>query len=163
MPATRNQLLARLHCIRRDRGWSEDEYRDILQIKTRTEAHPGYRSGGDMPAPVLARLVAELDPQNSAPARRREHEWFWVDTAPTSKRPLLRKLIVLAGPKGANIARGHQVAYIEGIARQMNGIGAGAGPVTKPLRMCDEAELWRIVQALAVYLRRQRTSRGVTP
>jgi phage gp16-like protein len=150
MASTRNQLLARLHCIKRDQGWDDDEYRDILESRT------GKRSAADLPERTLARLVASL----TAPVARggaQRHEWSWVDSAPRGKRPLLRKLIMLA--KGAGIARGGQVAYIEGIARQMSGTSASAGPVAKPLPMCDEGELWRIVQALAVQAKR----RGVDP
>lgn len=134
--ATRNQLLARLHCIKKERGWSDEEYRDILQ------ARAGVRSAKDLDGTRLARLVAGL----GAP---RENEWAWIDTAPAGKRPLLKKLVVLAGPKGAGIRRGGQVRYIEGVARQM----AGA---TKPLRMCDETELWKIVAAMARHVERQR-------
>lgn len=112
----RNKLLARLHCIRRDQGWSEDEYRDILEART------GRRSAGDLDERTIARLVASLDPkaaQKSAAAGRRHppHEWTWVDTAPEHKRSKLRKLIMLA--KGAGIAKGRQVAWIEGIALRM--------------------------------------------
>lgn len=138
--ATRQQLLARLHCIKKERGWSDEEYRDILQART------GVRSAKDLDGPRLARLVAELGDPVTA------NEWAWVETAPAGKRPLLRKLIVLAGPQGAGIRRGSQVRYIEGIAAQM----AGA---TKPLRMCDERELWRIVAAMARHVERARATR----
>lgn len=145
MPATRNQLLARIHCIRKERGWSEDEYRDILEART------GKRSAGDLGGAELARLVAALGGPTKPGKARAPHEWSWVDDAPVSKRPLLRKAIVLVG--GAGIPRGGQVAYVEGIARQMAAI-PGGGPVEKPLRMCDEGELWRIVAALAKHVRR---------
>lgn len=151
----RNALLARLHCIKRDRAWSEDEYRDILEART------GRRSAGDLDDRTLIRLINALDPswaQQSAVAGRRTqarapHEWTWVDTAPEHKRPKLKKLIMLA--RGAGIARGTQVAWIEGIARQMAGIGRGAGPIEKPLAMCDEGELWRLIQAVSVHVKRQ--------
>lgn len=139
--ATRNQLLARLHCIKKERGWSDEEYRDILA------ARAGVRSAKDLDAPGLARLVAELG------APRTANEWAWIDTEPAGKRPLLKKLVVLAGQQGAGIRRGGQVRYIEGIARQM----AGA---TKPLRMCDETELWQIVAALAKHVERARAAQA---
>jgi len=139
MPATRNQLLARLHCIKKEQGWDDDTYRDILYART------GHRSASELDGPALARVVAALGVQKP-PA----HEWSWVDTAAESRRPLLRKLIMLAGPKGAGIARGRQVAYIEGIARQM------AGGVAKPLRLCDEHDLWCIVAALAKHIKRRQ-------
>lgn len=34
MAATRNQLLARLHCIKKEQGWDDDTYRDILYART---------------------------------------------------------------------------------------------------------------------------------
>lgn len=178
--SARNALLARLHCIKRDQAWSEDEYRDILEART------GQRSASALDDRTLIRLINSLDPswaQRSAPAgggvpprsqprlaapqgggalpwggptggRRAQtpHEWTWVDTAPEAKRPKLRKLIMLA--KGAGIAKGGQVAWIEGIARQMGGL-ADAGPIEKPLAMCDEGELWRLIQAVSVHVRRQ--------
>ena len=150
----RNTLLARLHCLKRDQGLSDDEYRDILESRT------GKRSAGDLPERTLARLVGSFGaPVARGGAPRPKHEWSWVDSAPAAKRPLLRKLIMLA--KEAGIARGGQVAYIEGIARQMSGTSASAGPVAKPLQMCDEGDLWRIVQALAVFVgRREQQKRG---
>lgn len=138
MPATRNQLLARLHCIKREMGWSDDEYRDILDART------GRRSAADLDGPALARLVAALG-GHQAPAGRRE--WDWIETAAEDRRPLLRKLAVLSGPKGAGIRRGGQVRYVEGIARQMAGCA-------KPLRFCDSRELWKIVAALAKHVER---------
>lgn len=153
MPATRNQLLARLHCLKKEQGWGDDEYRDILEART------GKRSAGDLDGAALARLVAALGGQKSALATRRDNEWAWVDTAAAARQPLLRKLIVLVGSKGARIRRGGQIAYIEGIAAQMSGTAASAGAVTKSLRLCDEHELWRIVAALNKHVERQRAPR----
>lgn len=149
MPSpARTKLLARLHCIKKEQGWSDDEYRDILESRT------GRRSAADLPDASLARLVGSFGaPVARGGAPRPKHEWSWVDDAPAPKRPLLRKLIVLA--KEAGIERGKQVSYIEGVARQMAGLGACAGAVAKPLPMCDEGELWRIVQALSVFVRRR--------
>jgi hypothetical protein len=80
------------------------------------------------------------------------NEWAWVDSAAPNRQPQLRKLIMLA--KSAGIARGGQIAYIEGIAKQAAGLkGASAH---KPLRMCDAAELRILVQALSVYVKRQK-------
>lgn len=139
MAATRNQLLARLHCIKKEQGWDEDTYRCIL------EARSGQRSAADLDGPALARVVAALGGQ-----KPRENEWSWVDSAPAGRRPLLRKLIMLA--KSAGIRRGAQVRYIEGVAKQMS-----AG-VAHPLPMCDELELWRIAAALATHVKRQSTA-----
>lgn len=54
MPATRNQLLARLHCIKKEQGWDDDTYRDILYART------GKRSAAELEGPELARAVAAL-------------------------------------------------------------------------------------------------------
>jgi hypothetical protein len=145
--SSRKQLLARLHCIKKEQGWSDDEYRDILEART------GKRSAADLDGPALARVVAALGGQKSALAPRPAHEWSWVDTAPASKQPMLKKLIMLAG--GLGVAKGRQVAYLEGIAKQMSGANGSAGPVEKPLPMCDEGELHRIIQAVAVHLKRK--------
>lgn len=146
MPASRNQLLARLHCIKKERGLSDDEYRDILFART------GKRSAGDLDGPELARLVAALGGQKSTPTARPANEWAWVDSAPADRQPLLRKIIVLCGPKCLGIRRGGQIAYVEGIAKQMSG---SAGSVIKSLRLCDANELWHIVAALNKHHTRQ--------
>ncbi len=144
MPATRNQLLARLHCLKKELGWDDDTYRDILFART------GKRSAGDLDGATLARLVAALGAQT--PHARQPHEWDWANRAPTDRRNKIwkiRRLCIEAG-----IAEGKQIAYAEGIALQMSGAAASAGPVAKPLPMCDADELWRIVQALTVAARR---------
>lgn len=149
-PQSRNNLLARLHCIKKTQAWSDDEYRDILQSRT------GKRSAADLSGPELARAVANIGSQyrdgSATRSPRQPHEWSWVDTAAAHKRPLLKKIIMLM--KGTSIKRGDQVAYVEGIAKQINGLNTTSGPITKPLTMCDEGELWRIVQAVAVHIRR---------
>lgn len=109
-------------------------------------------SSTDMGADAARRVLDHLRAK-SATAGRRDHEWSWVDSAPAARRPLLKKLIMLA--KSARIRRGGQVRYIEGIANQMAGLGAGAGPVRKPLPMCDEGDLWRIVAALSKHVGRR--------
>lgn len=148
MPATRNQLLARLHCLKKEHGWDDDAYRDILQART------GQRSAAALDGPALARAVADLGGQKSAPARRQPHEWDWVNREPNrTKRDLLWKIRRLC--IGLGIAAGAQVAYAAGIALQMSGAAASAGPVVKPLPMCDADELKRIVQALTVAARRK--------
>lgn len=146
MAATRNQLLARLHCIKRDMGWSDEEYRDIL------EARAGVRSAAALDGPALARLVAALGGRNSALAAWHDNEWAFVDRAEASRRPLLRKLIMLA--RSAGLPRGGQVRYIEGIAAQMTGARA-------PLPMCDARRLWQIVAAMAEHVaRREEAAAG---
>lgn len=131
MPATRRQLLARLHCIRKEHGWDEDAYRDIIEARTRTATHPGYRSAGDMPVPVLARLVADLgNPGN---------EWAWVNKVAAEKQTLLWKIRRICLNLG--IAHGQQIAYAEGVAARIAGH-------ERHLRMMDAGELWKLIGPL---------------
>lgn len=123
-------------------GLDDDARHDLI----RNVGHVASGSTRDMNADACRRVLDHL--RRAGP---RPNEWTWVDTAAPARRPLLRKLIVLAGPRGAGIARGRQIAYIEGIASQMAG-----GDVIKPLRMCDERELHKIVQALAIHVERRR-------
>lgn len=141
--ATRQQLLARLHCLKKEQGWDEETYRAILQART------GRRSAAELDGAALARLIAQLAPAASPAAAARRaaaNEWAWVDSAASARQPLLRKLIMLA--KSAGIRRGGQVRYIEGIAQQMS------GGIQHPLRLCDEVELWRIAAALSKQVQR---------
>lgn len=94
------------------------------------------------------KMQAHLNSKTGNP--QRPNEWAWVDSAALDRQPQLRKLIMLT--KSAGIARGGQIAYIEGIAKQAAGL---KGPGTrKPLRMCDATELRVLVQALSVHNRR---------
>lgn len=150
----RSRLIKLIHVGRREIGMTDDAWRAYLQGEF------GVASSTQLSFGCLERAVAHLrrlgfKPVGAGSAARAPHEWSWVDTAPEDRRRLLRKLIMLAGPKGANIRHGGQVRYIEGIARQMAGLGKGAGPVVKPLPMCDAGELWRIVAALTTHLNRR--------
>lgn len=106
MAATRNQLLARLHCIKKEQGWDDDTYRDILATRT------GKRSAADLDGPALARLVAALGAQTD---NRKRTEWSFVFAASGERQPLLKKLYRIAQSWGKS------KAYLEGIAQQMIG------------------------------------------
>ncbi len=133
MPIPRNKLLARLHCIKKEQGWDDDEYRDILEART------GARSAADLDDAALARVVAALGEQKSAPAARQENEWAWVNQAPQAKRPVLWKIRRITINLG--IARGQQIAYAEGVAARIAGC-------ERHLRMMDAAELWVLIGPL---------------
>ncbi|GAB2182651.1 hypothetical protein DLREEDagrD3_28740 [Denitratisoma sp. agr-D3] len=150
--ASRKSLLASLHCIKRDQGWDDATYRDILEARTLELGGRGYRSAKDIPSPVLARLVGALNGDTN--------EWRWVDQSPEPRRKLLRKIIVQCRLLG--IRKGGQVAYVQGIACQMSGMCKGkvAQNVTKPLVMCDPSELWLIVAALEYQVKRQGVDRA---
>jgi hypothetical protein len=109
--------------------------------------------GADAARRVLNHLRAK-SPQPSFEKGGRGGGWAWANAAPPERQKYLWKIRRLL--LGAGIAEDRHIAYAEGIARQMAGLNAaGAGPVTKPLPMCDADELWRIVGALGVHLRRK--------
>lgn len=132
--ATRNQLLARLHCIKKERAWSDDEYRDILQ------ARGGARSGADLDDVELARVVAALGDQRADERGQRiDNEWTWVNTALAEKRDILWKIRRVCINLG--IARGQQIAYAEGVAARIAGC-------ERHLRMMSAGELWKLIGPL---------------
>lgn len=130
MPATRNQLLARLHCLKKEHGWDDDTYRDILFART------GKRSAGELDGPALARVVAALGVQKPKGGFKRPNEWAFIDTAAEDRRPLLRKICATCRALGAG------KAYAEGVARNQHG-------VERRLEMMDMDELHAVAGALA--------------
>jgi phage gp16-like protein len=136
MPATRNQLLARLHCIKKEQGWDDDAYRDILEART------GRRSAAELEGPELARAVAALGTQTPPGGHKhpgnagRDNEWAFIDTAAAEKRPMLRKICAMCG--AMQVGKG----YAEGVARRQFGIA-------RRLEMMDPHELHGVTGALA--------------
>lgn len=150
---TRGQLLARLHCIKHERTWSDDEYRDILQGVS------GQRSAADLDFAGLARAVAVLGGKPvrvavaavatggaSADGRFRT----LIDRASADKKPLLRKIAAVCGALGAD------AAYAEGIAKRQS------GGVARRLEMMSYDELYKVAQALA-NTQRARQKKPATP
>lgn len=127
--ATRNQLLARLHCIKKEQGWDDDTYRDILYART------GKRSAADLDGPALARAVAALGAQKPPGGFKRDAEWAFVDAAAEEKRPLLRKICAVCRDMGVGRA------YAEGVAKRQHGI-------ERKLEMMDAGELYMLAGAL---------------
>lgn len=130
MPATRNQLLARLHCIKKEQGWDDDTYRDILYART------GKRSAAELEGPELARAVAALGAQKPPGGFKRDPEWAFIDTAAEEKRPLLRKICAVCRDMGVGRA------YAEGVAKRQHG-------VERRLEMMDLGELYALAGALS--------------
>ncbi|OHC68614.1 MAG: hypothetical protein A3H93_09125 [Rhodocyclales bacterium RIFCSPLOWO2_02_FULL_63_24] len=132
MSAPRNKLLARLHCIKKEQGWDDDAYRDIL------EARSGQRSAADLDDAALARVVAALGGQKprGAPA---ENEWAWVNKVDAEKQGFLWKIRRVCINLG--IKRGQQVVYAEGVAARIDGH-------QRYLRMMDATELWKLIGPL---------------
>lgn len=129
MPATRNQLLARLHCIKKEQGWDDDTYRDILYART------GKRSAADLEGGALARLVAQLGEQKPQGGFKRESEWAFIDKAAADNQPLLRKICAVC--RSMKVGK----AYAEGVARRQHG-------VERRLEMMSNTELWHLAGAL---------------
>lgn len=160
-----NLLASRLRILRAIRHTAgdalpDDIYRGILQRVAGVDSSTKLRrlAAVDDVIDELHRLGFGQRPNHYA--RTTKREWYFVDSAAPERQPLLRKIIMQV--KSAGISPGKQVAYAEGIARQMGGFNAtpGNGPVEKPLQMCSAEELWRIVAALGVHLRRQGTTSG---
>lgn len=128
---TRRQLLARIHCLKKEAGWGDDEYRDILQAKT------GKRSCTELDFAALLRaasLMAEAV-RRSAPGK--PTEWGFIWRAAEEKRPLLRK--IFATCRALGVGR----TYAEGVAKRQ------AGGVQRRLEMMSAGELYKVAQALA--------------
>lgn len=134
---TRGQLIARLHCIKHERQWDTDEYRDILQGVT------GQRSAADLDFAGLCRAIAvlggkpvQVTPAGSTAASGSSNEWAFIVRAATEKRPLLRK--IAATCTALSVGR----HYAEGIAKRQS------GGVERRLEMCSTDELYKIAAAL---------------
>lgn len=145
LPAMRRAI--RAECAQQ--GIDDDTRRAIMLDKAGVASSTELDSRG---ATKVLDHLRRTGGQKSAPATRRANEWDWANRAPAERRNKIwkiRRLCIEAG-----IVEGKQIAYAEGIALQMSGAAASAGPVAKPLPMCDAGELQRIVQALTVSARR---------
>lgn len=137
----RNRLLARLHCLKKELAWSDDEYRDILQGMT------GARSAAGLTLKALQMVVEDFaaiarGKARQAPAPTRESnpvqdEWGFVWRAAQEKRPLLRKIFAVCRALGVGRT------YAEGVAKKQ------AGGVARKLEMMSYDELYKVAQALA--------------
>lgn len=141
---TRQTLLARLHCIKHERVWSDDEYRDILHGLS------GKRSAADLDLAGLTRVVAVLGHSSvrvpAVPPAAEEPEWAFLRRAAKEKQPLLRKIAATC------TALGTGRAYAEGILRRQS------GGLDRHLQMASYDELYKIAQAL-VNTQRHRASK----
>lgn len=149
---TSTDLPAMLRAIRAEcakQGIDDDTRRELMMDKA------GVSSQRDLD---LAGAIAVLDHLHRsggsrAPEARKANEWSWVNKLADKEKQRrlwkIRRLCIEAG-----IEEGKQSAYVEGIALQMSGAAASAGPVSTPLRMCDADTLLRIIKALAEHLRR---------
>lgn len=146
--ALRTAEIARIKigCGPKGLALDDDTYRALLERLT------GKRSAALLNWQERKRVIDHLNGVSPATRRPSNNEWAFIDTAQADCQPLLKKILMLT--RSAKIPRGQQVRYAEGIARQMAGVNASAGPVDKPLRMCSHPELWRLVAALATHVER---------
>lgn len=126
---TRQTLLARLHCIKHERTWSDDEYRDILF------GLAGVRTAADLDLAGLSRVIAVLG-KSTVQVPQAPSEWAFIDRAVEAKRPLLRKICAVCRALGVGRS------YAEGIVRPQD------GNVHRRLEMMATDELYRVAQAL---------------
>lgn len=144
---TRGQLLARLHCIKHEKTWSDDEYRDILQGVT------GKRSAADLDFAGLCRAIAVLGgkPVHLAPApSEKAGDWAFIARAVEEKQPLLRKIAATC------TALGVSRSYAEGIAKRHS------GGSERTLQMMSVDELYKVAGALA-HTQRTRAKSAARP
>lgn len=142
---TRAQLLARIHCLKKDFGWSDDEYRDILQGVS------GKRSAAELDFAGLARAVAMLGGKPvrvNFEDRKDDGEWSFLDRAAEEKKPLLKKIYMVCKSLGAG------KHYAEGVARRQS------EGVARKLEMMSRNELYRCAQALVNTQRVKREAKA---
>lgn len=137
---TRQSLLARLHCLKKEAGWDDETYRDILQAKT------GKRSSTELDFRSLSRAVAMIAEEvkrlsrgvtKAASPALKANEWAFIDSAAEEKRALLRKICAICR------AMGKSEAWAEGVARRHS------GGVDRRLEMMAYDELYKVAQAIA--------------
>lgn len=139
---TRKALLARIHCIKKERGWSDEEYRDILQ------AVSGQRSAASLDFAGLSRAVAQLGGKavRVPEAAQEGSDWAFIQRAAEGKRPLLRKIFAVCRELGAGRT------YAEGVAKRQN------GGTARRLEMMSQEELYKVAQALTNTLFHRRNA-----
>lgn len=136
---TRQSLLARIHCLAKEAGWTLDEYRDILQAKT------GKRSSTELDFRSLSRAVVMIAEEvkrlsrgsKAASPERLANEWAFIDSATEEKRPVLRKICAICRDMG------NSKAWAEGVARRHS------GGVARKLEMMSYGELYKVAGSVA--------------
>jgi phage gp16-like protein len=146
----RANLIKLIHVGRRELRMDDETWRAYLQQAFLVE------SSTQLSLPRLRTALAHLK-RCGFKIGQASGEWAFVDTAPSGRARLLRKILMQVRSQPLAVADGQQVAYVEGISRQIAGL-RGAAVAVKPLPMCDEVELTRIVQALAIHIKRLQGS-----
>lgn len=137
---TRQSLLARIHCLKKEAGWDDETYRDILQAKT------GKRSSSELDFRGLSRAVVMIAEEvkrlsrgvaKAADPARPANEWAFIDSATEEKRELLR--FICATCRGMDKSK----AWAEGVARRHS------GGVARKLEMMSYNELYKVAGSVA--------------
>lgn len=101
---SRNAILARLHCAKRDLGLDDDTYRDILERVT------GKRSASNLGSAAIGAVLDEF----------KRLGWQSVSAPRKSNRPVIRKVFALWGAlKELGVLRDHTREGLRGFIRRM--------------------------------------------
>lgn len=149
----RSRIVKLIHVGRREVQMSDEAWRTYLQITF------AVTSSTQLSLSQLQKALKHLRRMGFQPLHTAapEHEWSFADRMPERKRLLLWKILKLMEAPEIGVARGAQVAYVEGIAKQMggcNGAWEARDRIHKPLCLCSEVELQRIVGAIAIQIKR---------
>ncbi|MDR3352835.1 MAG: regulatory protein GemA [Zoogloeaceae bacterium] len=159
--AARQKILAGIRAECAKQGIDDDTRRAMMRRIA------GVGSSKDLTLKVAKQILWHLQQSSdAAPDKRKSRaevpsgtpeEWKFVFSQPKEKQPLLKKIFRLAETIGGLQTPPVPVipkAWVEGIVRQMRGIPAGGAAV--PLELVSGAELATLVQAMAVYIARQK-------
>lgn len=144
MKSTRQRQIAQIHIAKKDLGMDDDTYRAMLMGVV------GVDSSSKLDYAGMTKVLKHLRSSGFQAVNKGRNEWSFVFKLTLDRQRYAKKIYRLAQKLGT-AEQPKSKAYIEGIAAQM----AGA---TKPLEFCDEDDLHKIVQALEVYLNRDRKS-----
>lgn len=150
-PDLRKRELAAIHIARQQLGMDDGTYRDMLWTVARV------RSAADLDFAGRQRVLDHLSSRGAKIGNGRQarpnhsNEWAFVERRPAHEHKQWRYLIVLC--RQAGIARGKQVAYVEGIARHMAGLGQ---EIKKPAPLWSGADLANVVNAMVYAAERRR-------
>lgn len=136
--ADRNADLARIHCLKKELGLSDDEYRDVIFALARV------RSAADLDWAGRRRVIDHL--ARRAPAGRSPlpAEWAWI--AGHKEERTLRALMHACARAG--LAPGGQVPYCDAMLMQRRGCA-------QPLRFCNWRDFKFVFSALKALAERR--------
>ena len=144
-------MLAKIHIAKKELGFSDEVYRDILQAR--------YKKGS---AAMLTRFEADdlirhfktqgFKVRRPAPAVRRNAEGeggpFAFKSSPTYEEPMARKIVAL----WITLALAGAVKYssdsaLQAYVKRMTGVDN--------LAWCDDGQLWKLIEALKKWAKRK--------